>query len=89
MGRTEPSVTIQPQAYRKAARAKAAKSTVSKTIPALLSSDRRARRGVDAAELIFDPPAAALPPNTPNRVLLLSQHPGVTQTPAFALAFPS
>ncbi|KAJ9637840.1 hypothetical protein H2199_007335 [Coniosporium tulheliwenetii] len=63
MGRTEPTINIQPQAWRKEARAKAAKATASRTIPALLSSDRRARRGVDAAELIVDPPAASSSPS--------------------------
>jgi len=56
MGRTEPTVVLPPAAFRKDARAKQAKATVNKTIPALLASNPRARRGVDSAELIVDPP---------------------------------
>ena len=48
-----------PQSHRKDERAKQAKSTVNKTIPALLKSDWRARKGVEAAELIVDPPPLA------------------------------
>ncbi|EON69980.1 hypothetical protein W97_09245 [Coniosporium apollinis CBS 100218] len=70
MGRTEPVINLKPQAYRKDARAKAAKATASKTIPALLTSDRRARAGVDAAELIVNPPAAS--PSTSSSQLTAS-----------------
>ncbi len=37
-------------------RAKQAKTIITTTIPALLKADARARRGVEAAELIVDPP---------------------------------
>ncbi|KAJ2896843.1 uncharacterized protein MKZ38_005142 [Zalerion maritima] len=39
-------------------RAKHAKTIISKTIPAMLKSDPRARRGVESAVLIADPPEA-------------------------------
>lgn len=57
MGRTQPTVVVQPQSFRRAARAKKAKETVNRTIPALLSSYPRARRGIDFSELIANPPA--------------------------------
>ncbi|KAM7183697.1 DUF2263 domain containing protein [Rhypophila sp. PSN 637] len=38
------------------ARGKLSRSVINKTIPAVLRSDARARRGVEAAELIVDPP---------------------------------
>lgn len=57
MGRTEPSIGRPPASVRKSARAKRARETLSKTIPAILSSNRRASAGVQAAELIVDPPA--------------------------------
>ncbi|GME26650.1 hypothetical protein GTA08_BOTSDO04174 [Neofusicoccum parvum] len=60
MGRTEPSVVIPPQSFRRDARAKKAKATINQTIPALLNAHPRARRGIDAAELILDPPAPEL-----------------------------
>lgn len=56
MGRTRPTVVLQPQAYRKDARAKQAKATINKTIPALLTANPRAQRGIDNGELIPDPP---------------------------------
>jgi hypothetical protein len=56
MGRQEPSgPALAPQAYRKEQRAKVARLTINKTIPALLASDVRARNGVERAELIVDP----------------------------------
>ncbi|EIN07993.1 hypothetical protein PUNSTDRAFT_135510 [Punctularia strigosozonata HHB-11173 SS5] len=55
MGRTEASVAQPPQATRKAARAKLAKDTLNRTIPALLASYLRAKRGSDSAELIVQP----------------------------------
>lgn len=61
MGRTRPSVVQPPQGHRKDARAKQAKATINKTIPALLKSDSRARKGVEDAELIADPPQNTLP----------------------------
>ncbi|KAF4982169.1 hypothetical protein FZEAL_2146 [Fusarium zealandicum] len=56
MGRTEPSVGRAPAAFRKDARAKKAKATLNQLIPSLLSAHPRARRGIDAAELIVNPP---------------------------------
>lgn len=56
MGRTEPTVVVPPQSFRRDARAKKAKATINQTIPALLNAYPRARRGIDAAELIVDPP---------------------------------
>lgn len=38
------------------ARAKAARAFINRTVPALLRSNARARRGVEAAEVIVDPP---------------------------------
>ena len=55
MGRQEPSKGLAPSAVRREQRAKQAKQTLSKTIPALLASDARARKGADSAELIVDP----------------------------------
>ncbi|KAK3356599.1 hypothetical protein B0T25DRAFT_537040 [Lasiosphaeria hispida] len=52
MGRTRPSVGLAPAAFRKDARAKKAKATINKVIPALLSAHPRARRGIDSSELI-------------------------------------
>ncbi|RYP02081.1 hypothetical protein DL765_010786 [Monosporascus sp. GIB2] len=56
MGRTEPSYGRPPAGFRRDARAKRAKATANKVIPALLSTHPRARRGVESAELIVDPP---------------------------------
>ncbi|KAJ3536306.1 hypothetical protein NM208_g6782 [Fusarium decemcellulare] len=56
MGRTEPSVGRPPAAFRKDARAKKARATLNQVIPSLLSAHPRARRGIDAAELILNPP---------------------------------
>lgn len=57
MGRTEPSVGRPPPAFRRDARAKKAKATINKVIPSLLSAHPRARRAIDAAELIVAPKA--------------------------------
>lgn len=57
MGRTGPTIGLTPQAHRKDVRAKQAHSIINKTIPALLASNARARRGVEEASLIVDPPA--------------------------------
>ncbi|QDS77187.1 hypothetical protein FKW77_002400 [Venturia effusa] len=58
MGRTEPSrLPLAPQAHRKDQRAKHARLTINKTIPALLKTNYRARQGALEAELIVDPPA--------------------------------
>ncbi|KAI1206067.1 uncharacterized protein F4807DRAFT_244206 [Annulohypoxylon truncatum] len=56
MGRTEPSVGKPPASFRRDARAKRAKATTNKVVPAVLAAHPRARRGVEAAELIADPP---------------------------------
>ncbi|RYO98188.1 hypothetical protein DL764_007160 [Monosporascus ibericus] len=56
MGRTEPSYGRPPAGFRRDVRAKRAKATANKVIPALLSAHPRARRGVESAELIVDPP---------------------------------
>ncbi|KAK8000587.1 hypothetical protein PG990_013187 [Apiospora arundinis] len=63
MGRTEPSVGQPPAAFRKDVRAKKAKATLNKTIPALLSAHPRARRGNEAAELIANPSALKAQPD--------------------------
>ncbi|KAK4947524.1 hypothetical protein LTR10_013469 [Elasticomyces elasticus] len=57
MGRTQPSLGLAPPAQRKDARAKAAKITVNKTIPAILASSAKARKGVEGSTLIVDPAA--------------------------------
>ncbi|KAK3386174.1 hypothetical protein B0H63DRAFT_474304 [Podospora didyma] len=61
----------EPDAKHRASRhtrAKHAHTVINKTIPAILRSNARARRGVDAVELIADPPPAPttseqIPPN--------------------------
>ncbi|KPM38638.1 hypothetical protein AK830_g7902 [Neonectria ditissima] len=58
MGRTEPSVGQPPASFRRDARAKKAKATINQLIPSLLSTHPRARRGIDATELIVNPPPA-------------------------------
>lgn len=55
MGRAEPSVGRPPAAFRRDARAKQAKATLNKTIPSMLSNHPRARRGIEASELIVPP----------------------------------
>ncbi|KAL7629833.1 hypothetical protein AAE478_001356 [Parahypoxylon ruwenzoriense] len=61
MGRTEPSAGRPPASFRRDARAKWARVTVNKVIPAVLAAHPRARRGVEASELIVDPPPPPLP----------------------------
>lgn len=56
MGRDEPSQGLPPQHVRRDQRAKHAKATINKTIPAILKSDAKARKGIENAELIIDPP---------------------------------
>ena len=64
MGRTESSLALAPQAHRKEQRAKHARLTINKTMPVLLASDARARKGVEQAELIVDPqPTTRRPQN--------------------------
>jgi len=48
----------RPHSILKDQRAKHAKETINKIIPAILVSDSKARRGVQSAELIIDPPPA-------------------------------
>jgi uncharacterized protein (TIGR02452 family) len=52
MGRLKPSSGLAPGAWRRDARAKKAKATINKVIPALLTTHPRARAGVNGAELI-------------------------------------
>ncbi|KAI1134744.1 hypothetical protein F5Y05DRAFT_397241 [Hypoxylon sp. FL0543] len=59
MGRTEPSVGKPPASFRRDVRSKRAKATANKVIPAMLAAHPRARRGVEASELIVDPPPAS------------------------------
>jgi len=77
MGRTEPSRGLQPAAKRKEVRAKNAKSTVNKTIPALISSTPRASKGMKNAELIVNPAA----PSADN----ISEHQETGKQPAFSI----
>ena len=51
---------VSHTALNKASRAKLARETINQTIPKLLSSDARARLGVQSSELIINPPAVAL-----------------------------
>ncbi|SPQ24522.1 c1f4d27d-47c0-482e-9934-b90de81a66e4 [Thermothielavioides terrestris] len=76
MGRTKPSSGLPPAAFRKDARAKKAKATINKVIPALLSAHPRAREGINRSELITPdllPPRPLKPaptrpgPDTPAR----------------------
>ncbi|KAH7131330.1 hypothetical protein EDB81DRAFT_137437 [Dactylonectria macrodidyma] len=55
MGRTEPSVGQPPASFRRDARAKKAKATINQLIPSLLPTHPRARRGIEATELIVNP----------------------------------
>ncbi|KIW14370.1 hypothetical protein PV08_07152 [Exophiala spinifera] len=54
MGRSQPSLGLAPPSRRKDARAKAARFTAHKTIPGLLASSARVRKGVESSELILD-----------------------------------
>lgn len=60
MGRTTQSVGAPPASQRRDIRAKKAKQTANKDIPALLQAYPRARKGIEAAELIVDPPSVPL-----------------------------
>ncbi|KAI0846690.1 hypothetical protein F5Y00DRAFT_271829 [Daldinia vernicosa] len=64
MGRTEPSIGRPPASFRRDARAKRAKATINKVIPPLLAAHPRARRGIEASELIIDPPSLSPPSST-------------------------
>jgi len=57
MGRDAPSVGQPPAAFRKNARSKKAKATLNKVIPSLLTAHPRAKRGIEATELIVQPKA--------------------------------
>ena len=59
MGRTEPPLGRPPAGFRRDVRAKRARATANKVIPSVLAAHLRARRGVEAAELVVDPPPAA------------------------------
>ncbi|KXS94979.1 hypothetical protein AC578_9475 [Pseudocercospora eumusae] len=53
MGRAQPSYApIAQQSFRKDQRAKQARAIINKTIPQILNSDARARKGISDAELI-------------------------------------
>ncbi|KAJ9618937.1 hypothetical protein H2203_008753 [Taxawa tesnikishii (nom. ined.)] len=65
MGRLQPTVVVQPQATRRADRAKKAKDTVNKVIPELLRSSVRARNGMQRTALMVDPPATSSKVATP------------------------
>ncbi|KAF1941450.1 hypothetical protein EJ02DRAFT_202547 [Clathrospora elynae] len=55
MGRTEKSQGLAPPAIRKDARAKQARQIINRTVPAILASNARARRGAEGSELVIDP----------------------------------
>ncbi|KAI1336573.1 hypothetical protein F5Y15DRAFT_418879 [Xylariaceae sp. FL0016] len=61
MGRTEPTIVKPPASFRRDARAKKARATVNKVIPALLLTHPRAKRGIESSELIVDPPPGLAP----------------------------
>ena len=64
MGREVPSVGQPPAAFKKNVRAKKAKVTINKVIPALLTTHPQAKRGIDAAELIVQPPVQEVQPKS-------------------------
>lgn len=82
MGRTEPSLGRPPAGFRRDVRAKRAKATANKVIPSVLSAHPRARRGVDAAELIVDPPPAAATKDGEGPISQKSQRQGHERGPA-------
>ncbi|CAO2655262.1 Nn.00g103260.m01.CDS01 [Neocucurbitaria sp. VM-36] len=55
MGRTEQSQGLAPPAVRKDIRAKQARHIINKVVPAILTSNARARKGAENSELISDP----------------------------------
>lgn len=55
MGRITPSLGAPPPSQRRDARAKRAKQTVNKDVPALLQSYARARRGVEGSAVFVEP----------------------------------
>jgi hypothetical protein len=65
MGRTEAShAPMAQQGFRKDQRAKNARATINKTIPQILASDSRARKGIDNAQLFTDTSLNTSAPNT-------------------------
>lgn len=58
MGRTERSLGLAPPSQRRNQRAKRARETLNKSIPAILAGSARARAGVQAAQLIVNPSSA-------------------------------
>ncbi|UNI17638.1 hypothetical protein JDV02_003966 [Purpureocillium takamizusanense] len=65
-----PARTRAERASARDARAKAARAFINKTVPALLKANARARRGVEAAERIVDPPPWR--PTTPTTTAVAS-----------------
>jgi uncharacterized protein (TIGR02452 family) len=55
MGRIQQSQGLAPPSVRKEKRAKHARQIINKTIPAILASNTRARKGAEGSELIADP----------------------------------
>ncbi|KAE9987637.1 hypothetical protein EG327_003745 [Venturia inaequalis] len=83
MGRTAPSrPPLAPQSHRKDQRAKHARLTINKTIPALLRTNYRARQGILGAELIVDPPALQCAKSTSLQEVLLSKPESDTKGPS-------
>jgi uncharacterized protein (TIGR02452 family) len=66
MGRELPSTGQPPAAFKKNLRSKKAKATINKLIPTLLTTHPRAKRGIEAAELIVQPPSAEQDSQAPN-----------------------
>jgi uncharacterized protein (TIGR02452 family) len=60
MGRTEKSQGLAPPAVRKDIRAKHARNIINKVVPAILSSNAKARRGSETSELLTDPGPATV-----------------------------
>jgi uncharacterized protein (TIGR02452 family) len=55
MGREQKSQGLAPPSIRKDQRARLARQIINKTIPAILASNARARKGSETSELIVDP----------------------------------
>jgi uncharacterized protein (TIGR02452 family) len=55
MGREQKSQGLAPPAIRKDQRARLARQIINKTIPAILASNAKARKGSETSELIVDP----------------------------------
>ncbi|KAF1990034.1 hypothetical protein K402DRAFT_390354 [Aulographum hederae CBS 113979] len=80
MGRTEPSLGQPPPAHRKDQRAKFAKATITKTIPSLLASNPRAKRGADWGQLIVDPPQFPVFSHFTSGPNVITEHPKPPKT---------